>query len=322
VIFAPAEAIVLTAGIGSRLRPLTCVRAKAAVPVAGVPLVRRILRGLAAQGLRRVVLNLHHRPATITRLVGDGADLGLQVRYSWEPVLLGPAGGPRHALPLLCGRFLLVNGDTLTDVDLAALAAEHARSQAQVTMALIPNPNPQKYGGVIVDEGGWVREFTRLGDPRPSFHFIGVQMAEARVFAALADHVPAASVGGLYTPLLAASKGIHAFVSSAAFDDIGTPADYLDTSLAVARREGLAALPTGSRSYVAPGATLDRTAVWDDVVIEDGSTLVGCVVADGARLPRGSSFTRCAIVPAEGCAPTSGSTRIGDLLVAPFRTVP
>jgi NDP-sugar pyrophosphorylase family protein len=189
-------------------------------------------------------------------------------------------------------------------------------------MALIPNPDPQQYGGVIVDGAGWVREFTRIGDPRPSFHFIGVQMAEARVFARLADHVPAASVGGVYTSLLSAPKGIRAFVSSATFDDIGTPAGYLATSLAVARREGLAALPTGSRSYVAPGAFLERTAVWDDVVIEEESALVDCVVADGAHLPPGSSFTGCAIVPAEGCEPTAGSSRVGDLLVAPLWTAP
>ena len=78
------HALVLTAGLGTRLRPLTLVRAKPAIPVAGEPLVRRIVRWLAANGVTDVVLNLHHLPATLTSVVGDGSDLGSLVRYSWE----------------------------------------------------------------------------------------------------------------------------------------------------------------------------------------------------------------------------------------------
>src|SRR6185503_20979023 len=95
------RALVLTAGLGTRLRPLTLVRAKPAIPVAGEPLVRRIVGRLAAQGVTDVVLNLHHLPATLTRVIGEGADLGVRARYSWEPHLLGSAGGPRRALPLI-----------------------------------------------------------------------------------------------------------------------------------------------------------------------------------------------------------------------------
>ena len=84
----------LTAGLGTRLQPLSRVRAKPAVPVAGQPLVNRIIRWLAGQHVRELVLNLHHLPETITRHVGDGGDLGARVRYSWEFPILGSAGGP------------------------------------------------------------------------------------------------------------------------------------------------------------------------------------------------------------------------------------
>src|SRR5512132_2729599 len=94
-------ALLLTAGLGTRLRPLTFVRAKAAVPVNGETLARRAIRSLVAQGITDLVLNLHHLPATVTASVGDGSDLGARVRYSWENPVLGSAGGPRHALPLL-----------------------------------------------------------------------------------------------------------------------------------------------------------------------------------------------------------------------------
>src|SRR4029453_6220116 len=97
------RALVLAAGLGTRLQPLTLARAKAAAPVDGEPLVRRTIRWLTRPGLTDLVVNLHHKPETITAVVGDGSDLGARVRYSWESPVLGSAGGPRHALPLLLG---------------------------------------------------------------------------------------------------------------------------------------------------------------------------------------------------------------------------
>lgn len=312
------RALVLTAGLGTRLRPLTGVRAKAAVPVNGEPLVRRIVRWLAARGLRDLVLNLHHKPETIARAVGDGSDLGARVRYSWEQPVLGSGGGPRHALPLLEETFLLVNGDTLTDVDLDALAAAHASSGADVTMALIPNPRPDTYGGVRVSEDGWVTGFTRRGTPGESFHFIGVQAAERRVFAALEDGVPSESVGGLYPRLIERNpKSVRAFVSDAAFDDIGTVGDYLRTSLALAAREGDRLVSRNGVQLDEP-VRLERTAVWDDVTIGAGTSLIECVVADGARVPGGRRYERCAIVPAGVCEAPPDARLDGDVLVVPF----
>src|SRR5688572_16997496 len=130
-------ALVLAAGLATRLRPLSRVRAKAALPVAGQPLVQRIITRLSAAGIHDLVVNLHHLPHTITTILGDGSQLGVRVRYSWEMPVLGSAGGPRRALGLLgAPRFLIVNGDTLTDVDPAAVMAEHQRTGALVTMAV------------------------------------------------------------------------------------------------------------------------------------------------------------------------------------------
>ena len=130
----PSQALVLTAGLGTRLRPLTYVRAKPAIPVAGEPLIRRIIAWLAGRGIRDLVLNLHHLPETLTAVVGDGADLDARVRYSWEqPVVLGSAGGPHLALPLIAAyTFFIVNGDTITDVDPRSVFRSHAASGARV----------------------------------------------------------------------------------------------------------------------------------------------------------------------------------------------
>src|SRR6476620_4607627 len=272
------RALLLTAGLGTRLRPLTYARAKPAVPVNGEPLVRRILTWLAGHGIRDVVLNLHHKPETIAAVTGDGADLGIRIRYSWEQPVLGSAGGPRHALPLLTDGgdepFLIVNGDTLTDVDVQAMQAAHLRSAAQVTMAVIPNPRPEHYGGVQVSEAGFVTGFTRRGSPGPSYHFVGVQIAAGRTLAALDDNVPAESVGWLYPSLMARdARSVAAFVCDAVFQDIGTAQDYLDTSLALAAAEG-DRLTEGARQSIAESAAILRTALWDDVVVGRRARLV------------------------------------------------
>jgi NDP-sugar pyrophosphorylase family protein len=323
----PLRALVLTAGLGTRLRPLSCVRAKPAVPVNGEPLVRRILRWLARHGIRDVVLNLHHRPATITSAVGDGSDLGLAVRYSWEQPVLGSAGGPRRALPLLDSDdapFLIVNGDTLTNLDVRALQAAHRGSGAAVTMAVIQNPRPDKYGGVRATPDGAVTTFAApartdevepAGAPERSYHFIGVQVAHPRVFAGLADGVPAETVRSLYPELMRREPGaVRVFVSAAAFHDIGTPRDYLETSFAIAALEG-DRLACCRNLAIPDSARITRSVLWDDVVIGDGASLHECVVADGVRVPAGARYERLAIVPAAACEPRGDERVEGGLLL-------
>ncbi len=147
-------------------------------------------------------------------MVGDGADLGLTLRYSWEQPVLGSAGGPRHALPLLDGDpYLLLNGDTLATVDLRALWDHHHAHDALVTMALIPNPEPARFGGVLVDADGWITGFCRRGDPRPSYHFFSAQVVARSVFADLPDGVKDESVARLYPLIIAASpRRLRAFI--------------------------------------------------------------------------------------------------------------
>ena len=283
-------ALVLTAGLATRLRPLSFVRAKAAVPVAGEPLARRILRGLAAAGVTDAVLNLHHLPHTLTTLMGDGSDAGVRVRYSWEVPVLGSAGGPRRALPLLgASTFLIVNGDTLTDIDIAAVVADHQRSGALVTMAVVPNDEPAKYGGVVAGQDGAVTGFARRGSARESYLFVGIQVVEADAFASVPDATPYESVGALYPALIDARPGsVRAFVTSGELLDIGTPDDYLRTSLLLGAREGRAL--HGERSHVHASARVEQSVLWDDVEVGEGTVLRQCVVTDGVRVPADTSW--------------------------------
>ena len=309
-------ALVLAAGLGTRLRPLSLVRAKPAVPVAGQPLVSRILRQLHAAGVDDAVLNLHHLPHTITREIGDGSSLGMRVRYSWETPVLGSAGGPRQALSLLgASTFLIANGDTLTDVDVSSLISAHQRSGALVTMAVTQNTEPQKYGGVVVASDGAVTGFATRGSSQASCHFLGVQVADAAAFTALKAGIPYESVSGVYPALLDSRPGsIRAHMCRAEFLDIGTPNDYLRTSLLLAGREAGSSL-RGARVHLDPTAHVDASILWDDVHVGARSRLRGCIVADSSRVPEDTSWTDMTLRPAVGEL-AQGEHRIGDLAIA------
>jgi NDP-sugar pyrophosphorylase family protein len=293
------HALVLSAGLGTRLQPLTRVRAKPALPVAGEPLVRRIIRGLAASGVTELVLNLHHLPATLTSVVGDGSDLGARVRYSWEhPAVLGSAGGLRHALPLIdADAFLAVNGDTLTEVDLAALDRAHSGSSALVTLALVPNPDPDKYGGVRLSDDGAVVGFAARGkSARGSFHFVGVQIVQRDAIGDLPDGTPLNSIGGVYNRLIAARPGsVRGYACDARFWDVGTVRDYWAASFSLlAGRAAESAY--GNRVVIDPSARVSGSILWDDVEVGADCQIEECILTDGVRVPAGSVYRRAVLL--------------------------
>jgi mannose-1-phosphate guanylyltransferase len=211
-----------------------------------------------------------------------------------------------------------VNGDTLTNVPLADMLAAHASSGAVVTMAVIPNPRPDKYGGVVVSDDRWVTGFTRAASASRSYHFVGVQIADASVFESLTDGVPSETVNDIYPRLIAAHpQAIGAFVCDASFRDIGTPADYLETSIHLAGLEG-DRLAGGSRVEIHPTASVLGTAIWDDVKIGAGAELIDCILCDGVVVPAGTRYQRSAIVPARDHVPTGRQRVEGNLLIADF----
>jgi mannose-1-phosphate guanylyltransferase len=271
------------------------------VPVAGEPLVRRLLAYGAQWGVRDFVLNLHYLPETITARVGDGADLAVRVRYSFESPVLGSAGGPRKALPLLPDEpFFIINGDTLTNVDLHALADNHRGSGALVTIAVIPNDRPDRYGGLIVDSSGRFHSVVPPGSQVRSYHVVGVQMAHPAAFARLPLNVPAESIGGVYKNLVKENPGhVRAFLCAADFWDVGTPSDYLEASLSIGKAEG-AAPQVGRGSVIDPSARVADSVIWDDVTVGPGASLDRCIVADDVTIPAGARFSNCAIIQRDG----------------------
>lgn len=303
-------ALILAAGLGTRLDPLTRLVAKPAVPLGDRSLIERILDRLRHDGVRDVVINLHHRPETITRIVGDGATRGLRVRYSWEREILGSGGGPRRALALLdADTFFILNGDTICDFPLAPMLAAHERSSADVTMAVVPNPAPQHYNGIRATDDGVVRAFVPKGpEAAGTWHFVGVQVADAGVFASLPDGVPAETVAGLYRAFVAAEPGrVCVYPVDTPFVDVGTPRDYFDA----ARRFPM--------PRPAPPSVLD-SVVWPEAQVAPGARLERCVVT--CDVPAGVEATDAVLVASTMARPGDRCRLEGSVAIFPVAGLP
>jgi NDP-sugar pyrophosphorylase family protein len=312
--------MVLAAGLGTRMRPLTLLRAKPALPVMNRPLIHWTLERLARHGVREVVVNLHHRPDSIVRAVGNGSAFGLKVRYTRERAILGTGGGPRKARALLGdGPVLIVNGDVLFDFDLGALMRQHRRRRAAATLALLPNPDVGRYSPVVLRRDG--RLASIAGRPRPArgrpWLFTGVHVVQAE----LLDRLPRGasdSVRDLYAPLIGEGALVAGFRARGRWYDFGAPASYLASQLemrpsVLGRKRTLprvhpsARVEPGARvggSVVGPrcrigeDATVADSVLWEGVVLEAGAVVRGCIVADGTHVRQGQRLEDSIVVPA------------------------
>jgi mannose-1-phosphate guanylyltransferase len=181
------RAMVLAAGFGKRLAPITHTTPKPLVPVAGQPLLERLLEFLRAGGIEEVVINLHHLGHRIEEHVGDGARFGLRVRYSPEDSILDTGGGIKRAEPLLAGEpFVVANADSLLEIRLRDFIDWHRAHGGVATMALRPDPNATGYGLVEIDDEDRVRRIVGLppGAARGGrgFMFPGLHVLEPEVF--------------------------------------------------------------------------------------------------------------------------------------------
>lgn len=283
------KAMVLAAGLGTRMLPLTCRRAKPVLPVLNRPLLHWTLDRLAAAGVTEVVVNLHHLPATVVRAVGDGGHFGLRITYSRERAILGTGGGPRKVRAFFGEEpFLLVNGDVLFDFDLRRLLDRHRRAGVRVSLGLIPNPDPRRYGPVITDETGGVLSLAGL--PRQArgrpWLFTGIHVLDP----ALLERLPKGasdSVRDLYAPLLARGERILGVPLQGAWYDLGDPALYLGAQQALLRKKAVGDERHSlvhPEAQVHPRASVESSVVGRGCVIGDEARLLGSVLWEGVRV--------------------------------------
>jgi NDP-sugar pyrophosphorylase family protein len=182
--------MVLAAGLGTRLRPITYAMPKPMVPVLNRPVMEHIVRLLARHGFGEAIANLHWFPETIEGHFGDGSEFGLRLTYSHEGQLLGTAGGVRNTAAFLGETFLVVAGDALTDIDFGAMREFHESHDGIATLATKRVPDTDQYGVVIAGEDGRIQGFQEKPDPAEALSDLAntcIYMFDSDVFAFLPE---------------------------------------------------------------------------------------------------------------------------------------
>jgi mannose-1-phosphate guanylyltransferase len=320
------QAVILVGGQGTRLRPLTSTMPKPVVPLVDRPFISYMLEWLHGHGVGDVIMSCGFLATSVREVLGDGSELGVNLRFVEEPDPRGTAGALKLAEPMLDERFLMLNGDVLTDIDLTSQIAQHEATGASATLALVPVADPSAYGLVILNQDHSVREFLeKPGADRVESNLIsaGAYVLERSIL----DLVPAdrnVSIEREVWPLLV-GKGLYGFASEGYWLDIGTPARYLqgtfdiiegNVQTALGKRLGSDWLAVDPQAevhgrvippaviergvYVAEGAHVGSLVVLGrQVSVGAGSTVERAVILDGTQIGEGCSLRDCIL--AAGC---------------------
>ena len=326
------KAVIMAGGEGTRLRPLTSNQPKPMMPLANRPMMEHIVRLLKSHGFEDIVVTLAFLPQTIRTYFGDGAEFGVRMVYATEETPLGTAGSVRNASAELDEPFLVISGDVLTDIDLTTQIAQHERTGATGTLALVPVLDPSSYGLVSLAGDGAVEQFLEkpAADTVRQTNLIsaGAYVLERSVLELIAPGRNV-SIEREVWPLLV-DHGLYGYVDDDAYwIDVGTPDRYLqatfdilegnvrtcmaeklgDDFLAVdpsAQVDGRAVPPAvvGAGARIAEGAHVGSLAVLgDDVSVGTGSVIERAVVLAGAQIGEGCVLRSCIVGP---------GARVGD----------
>jgi NDP-sugar pyrophosphorylase family protein len=321
------QAVILAGGQGTRLLPLTLARPKPLVPLLNTPFLYYQIGLLRQHGIRDIVVSCSDRWEMIRNAMGNGDSSGVRLRYAIEPQPLGTGGGVRNAASLADGRVIVMNGDALTDMDLSAMVAAHARRQAEATIALITVDDPREYGLVETDRDGRVRRFVEKPDSgRFTARTVnaGVYILERE----LIDLIPSGQVVSLereFFPLLLTKRvPFFGWNTGAYWLDIGTPQRYRQAHLdLLSGALHTPVTPPGIRSgnvwmgegtEVAPGAILTGPAVLglgvrlatrarvdpfsvlgDRCIVEAGGVVEASVLWEEVQVGVGASLRNCVV---------------------------
>jgi NDP-sugar pyrophosphorylase family protein len=301
--------MIVAAGLGTRLRPLSLLRPKPALPVRGLPLVAYPLAELAALGVSEVIINTHHLPGLLEAAAERHCPPGLRLCFSYEPALLGTGGGIRRAASFLreSDPCLILGGDMLLDTNLAQLVELHRERRQAATLLLRDDPRAHSFGTIGVDGRGRIRRARRmnLGGETQAGIYCWANVVAARAFDWMPDEETFNHLDDWLLPALAAGRedicGAVQKAEECIWEPVGTPAEYLAVNLvpprlsyiepdSVASRLGTRFAPMlviGARSRIGEGAVLERAVVWEDEVVPPGFRGSDGVFAGGTFCPCG-----------------------------------
>lgn len=221
--------MILAAGEGTRLRPLTERMPKPMVPIAGRPILEHNIRLLAKHGIRELVINLHHCPAVVTDYFGDGHAWGVSITYSYEPVLLGTAGAVKKVEALFDSTFLVVYGDNLTTCDIGQLCAFHRERGGVGTVVLFHRDDPTTSGIVGLDQDDCITRFLEKPEPHQVFsHWVnaGLLVLEPEVLSHIPADAPSDFGRDVLPALIAAGRRLYGYRTREGLWWIDTFEDY------------------------------------------------------------------------------------------------
>jgi NDP-sugar pyrophosphorylase family protein len=323
------KAMILAAGLGTRLWPLTEDRTKPAVPFLGKPLIHYSVEYVRAVGIRDVVVNLHHKPESMHEALGDGSRLGVKIEYSYETEILGTGGALDKVRELLDDHddFVVMNGKVVTDLDLAAAIETHRRRDAIATLVLKPNHRREHFTIVHLDDQGDIARFEGFPDdasnreiPGSPLMFTGIQVLSPRIFEFIPRHRFSHTTTEAFPAAIRAGERVAAHVGDGEWREMSTLERYLGESLAAMEARGLEVV-AGERTVVDEGATVTRSVLWNDVRIERGAAVTEAVLGDGVVVREGERIERSVVVRAAIAARIERGEVRGDNLVVPLGPV-
>src|SRR3989304_5998604 len=224
------KAMILAAGLGPRLRPLTNNLPKPLLPLADRPLIHYNLLLLKKYGITEVMINLHYHADKMKKVLGDGSDLGVRISYSEEPEILGTGGGVKKVSRFFGNRpFLLMNGDILVDVNLDKVVEYHLKKKATATMVLRQDPDVEQWGVIETDVQGRIRRLLQKGhwdgDPLSSHMFTGIHVVDPKIFSYIPNN-RFSSIIDAYTGMVKGGERVYGYVMSGYCLALGTPELY------------------------------------------------------------------------------------------------
>lgn len=293
--------MILAAGFGTRLWPLTIGRTKPALPFMNRPLIASTIEYLSRYGFREIIINLHHEPASVREQIGDGSRYGVRISYSLEePEILGTAGALDAVRDRLSGgTFAVINGKIITDLDLEAALETHRQRGALATLVLKKNRLREYFREVILNESGQVTGFGAFPianeESAAPLMFTGIHLMEPEIFEYIPRGVFSDSVRDVYPRAIADGKTIAGHIGEGSWYELSTLERYLSISLDFLGREGRNWIADDG-GHIDPTAKVSRSVLWKRVQIGAGASLTDCIIGDDVHIPPGASYHRAAIV--------------------------
>lgn len=334
------KAVILAAGFGTRLWPLTEDRTKPAIPFLNRPLIAYAVEYLVSNGIRDVIINLHHQPDSIRHALGDGSAFGARIEYSFEPEILGTSGAiDRVRGKLMDDDFVVINGKIITDIDLDAAISAHRGEQALATLVLRENAAREHFSIVEVDGRGRITRFAGFPEPAasamdasevtsnvtggqarseaPPLMFTGIQVLSPRIFEYVPRDCFSHSTIHVYPRAIEAGETLLGYASPGNWYEMSTLDRYLEASLLFMGKQGRS-LVTGTGCRIAEAATVEESVLWDGVVIEGGASVRRSVIGEGVRVPAGANIEGAVVVRREIVREIERGRLIGDNLLVPI----